>query len=144
MLLSFELASPVEFCSHEASVSDVENVTSLKDQNHLFKESWESFDYDPSRLYKLVEDHGKKLFFFYIFIFRFPFRQEAAASDRQVKNKKRDRPEKSVAWRTQRSDRGELHALCKTSSSQVSFKPESGEQGDLETGHCANVVKSAR
>ena len=24
------------------------------------KESWESFDYDPSRLYKLVEEHGRK------------------------------------------------------------------------------------
>ena len=63
MLFSFELANPVEYCSHEVLISDVKNVSGFKDQNHLFKESWESFDYDPSRLYKLVEDHGKKLFF---------------------------------------------------------------------------------
>ena len=48
---------------HEVLISDVKNVSGFKDQNHLSKESWESFDYDPSRLYKLVEDHGKKLFF---------------------------------------------------------------------------------
>ena len=63
MLFSFELANPVEYCSHEVLISDVKNVTGFKDQNHHSKESWESFDYDPSRLYKLVEDHGKKLFF---------------------------------------------------------------------------------
>ena len=93
MLLSF----------HNVFISDVKNVTGLKYQNHLSKESWESFDYDPSRLYKLVEDHGKKprLLFFKFSCCIFPFRQEAAAADRQVEDEKCDRAEKSLAWRTQ-------------------------------------------
>ena len=121
-------------------------MTSFKDpQNNSHHQGvLGEFRLRPQQALQAGRGSRQEAVFFNIFIFLFPFRQEATAADRQVEDEKRDRPEKSVAWRTQRSDRGELHALCKTSSSQVSFKPESGEQGDLETGHCANVVKSAR
>ena len=36
------------------------NSSKIVQKKTKTKESWESFDYDPSRLYKLVEEHGRK------------------------------------------------------------------------------------